>query len=87
MSYQIEPLDREEYATLCWLSERGYDAGILDSVSVELTDDDGAILGPIPEHVAWEINERYNEDPHAFLTCNGSESLAEKLYKFINSIV
>ena len=81
MAYEIEPLDEEEYETLCWLSDRGYDAGICEHVSgpgEEIT---------LTEPQAWEVLESIDEDPHAFLASNGSESLAKKLYKFIDSVV
>jgi len=81
MAYKIEPLDEEEYETLCWLSDHGYDAGICDHVN-----------GPgeettLMEPQAWEILEAIDEDPNAFLSSNGSRSLAQKLYKFIDDVV
>ncbi len=86
--YQIPKLTKEEYATLCWLADRGYDAGILKAAGVEEeTDDGGAVLGTIPEHKAWEIQKNIEDDTHAFLASNGSVSLARKLWKFLYSIV
>jgi hypothetical protein len=88
MSYRIERLTSEEYATLCWLADRGYDGGILAAAGVEEeTADGGAILGEISEPDAWEISDDINADPHAFLTCNGSDELADKLLAFVNSII
>ena len=85
--YLIEPLDSTEYATLSWLSDHGYDAGILDAV-VSCERDDGLIgLSGIPESVAWGIRDAIDADPHAWLACCGSRSLAEKLNTFVESIV
>lgn len=86
-AYTIEPLDKKEYATLSWLSDRGYDGGILELTSGEETDDGGYKFESIPEHVAWQIKDNIDEDEHAFLTSNGSRSLAEKLLAFIDAIV
>lgn len=86
-SYTIEPLDKTEYTTLCWLADHGYDADILSLTSGEETEDGGYKSDPIPEHVAWQINDVMDENPHAFLSSNGSKSLADKLYKFLDSIV
>ena len=86
--YRIAPLTKTEYATLVWLSERGYDAGILKTAGIEKELFDGTVvLGSIPEHKAWEIKENYDQDPNAFLTSCGSEGLKEKLYAFMDRIV
>lgn len=86
--YSIEPLTPTEYETLRWLSARGYDAGILDAAGVEEELADGrVVLGTLSEPEAWQINENIEEDPHAFLTSNGSRGLATKLQKFLDSIV
>lgn len=86
--YQIPRLTKTEYATLQWLADRGYDAGILEAAGVEEEYDDGSVLlGLIPEHKAWGITEEYEADPRAFLASSGSRSLNEKLYRFLDSIV
>jgi hypothetical protein len=85
MTYKISDLDKEEWATLCWLDKRGYAAGITKFFSEN--DDGGATCRKIAEHEAWEVSETIEEDRHSFLACNGSRSLAEKLFKFLNSIV
>lgn len=86
--YLIAPLSRQEYATLRWLSNHGYDAGILDAAGVERERaNGGVVLGRIPEHKAWEISERIEEDPGAFLASNGSRTLATKLLSFVDRIV
>jgi hypothetical protein len=86
-AYQIEDLNKKEYATLCWLSDHGYDGGILDLADGEVTEEDGYKFKPIPENVAWQIAEKIEEDPHAFLASNGSRSLGDKLMKFLDDIV
>src|ERR1700692_2187795 len=86
-TYKIEDLNKQEYATLSWLSDHGYDAGILELISGEEKEDGGYKFDPIPEHVAWEIMDRRNEDEDAFLTSNGSRSLGEKILEFMDAIV
>ncbi len=85
MSYKIEPLDREEHCTLHWLSERGYDHGIYQKLAGNEIADGGYEFDSIPEHVAWEFMDALDDE--AFLTCNGSRSLARKLLAFLESIV
>lgn len=84
MAYRIE-LWREEYTTLCWLAERGYDGSILDNCTVDENGPDVTL--ELTEAQAWEVNECVNDDPDAFLTCNGDKQLARKLQTFLNSIV
>lgn len=86
-AYKIDDLTPEELKTLMWLSDRGYDAGIFELAPGEETEDGGYRFEEIPENVAWEIQEKYNDDPDAFLTSNGSRTLAEKLNRFLESIV
>jgi len=86
-TYKIESLTKEEYETLLWLSDRGYDAGILELISGGQTEDGGYTFEPIPEHVAWQINDNIAEDEGAFLTSNGSRSLEEKLFAFLEKII
>jgi hypothetical protein len=83
--YTIEDLDKTEYVTLIWLNCHGYDAGILDFFSEN--DDGTASCRPIEEHEAWTIKEAIEDDPDAFLACNGSRSLSSKLFTFLDSIV
>jgi hypothetical protein len=85
MGYRIEDLDNEEWDTLCWLNARGYDAGIAQFFTE--SDAGTATCRVIAEHEAWQVNEAVDEDKEAFLACNGSETLREKLWDFINSIV
>ncbi len=86
--YSIERLDKTEYATLRWLADRGYDAGILDTAGVhEEHEDGGATLGDVVECDAWTITGAVDDDPDAFLACCGSRSLAEKLRAFLDAIV
>ena len=36
---------------------------------------------------AWDVNECVNDDPHAFLTCCGSEALKDAFVSFLDKIV
>ena len=83
--YKIEDLDKEEYQTLLWLADHGYDGDIMELTTGEEKEEGGYRFDPIAEHLAWEIKE--NSEQHGFLTSNGSHSLADKLWKFINNIV
>jgi hypothetical protein len=83
--YTIKDLNKTEFQTLIWLNNHGYDADILDYFGEN--DDGSATCGPIEEVDAWNIKQAIDDDPDAFLSCNGSKSLASKLYAFLESIV
>lgn len=86
--YRIPRLTKREFATLEWLSDRGYDGGILEAAGVEEEYPDGSVqLGDIPEPAAWEIHNNVEEDPGAFLSSSGSEGLNDKLIGFLDAIV
>lgn len=86
--YKIERLTKREYDTLAWLADHGYDGSILATAGVEEEHSDGGVtLGAMTEPQAWIIQEYIEEDPDAFLASNGSRTLAEKLHKFLDSIV
>ena len=86
--YRIPRLSKRAFATLEWLSDRGYDAGILDAAGVEEEYPDGSVqLGDIPEHRAWDVKEYIEEDPDAWLASSGSRELNEVLQNFVDSIV
>jgi hypothetical protein len=86
--YFIPQLTKTEYATLKWLSDHGYDGGILEAAGVEEEyDDGGAKLGGLTEFEAWTVKDSVDEDPHAFLASSGCRSLNEKLWKFLDQIV
>ena len=86
--YRIPRLSKTEFATLEWLSARGYDRGILDAAGVSEEFPDGSVqLGDIREHEAWSIRDNIEEDRHAFLTSSGSDSLNQILWDFEDSIV
>jgi hypothetical protein len=86
--YKIARLTKVEYATLQWLADHGYDGDILRTAGVEEEHaDGGATLGAMTEPEAWHINDYIESDPDAWLASNGSRSLADKLYAFINKIV
>lgn len=84
--YRIETLNAEEYATFLWLIDRGY-AGDFGALEGERLENGGWRFEPLPEHIAWQVRESVEQDRHAFLTCNGSASLAEKLNSFLEAIV
>lgn len=86
MSYRIPPLDAKEYRTFLWLIDHGY-AGDFGTLEGERNDADGWNFDPIPEHVAWGILDSVEDNQEAFLACNGSSTLAEKLHAFLESIV
>jgi hypothetical protein len=81
-------LNRVEYATLAWLADRGYDGGLYDfaSHSENPEDENGATL-VLDESAAWAFRDYVDEDWHAFLACNGSATLAEKMMDLYNEIV
>lgn len=86
--YHIPRLTRTEYATLEWLSDRGYDGNILNIAGVEEEYPDGSIqLGDLTEPQAWRFSQYIEEDPDAFLVSSGSKGLNEKLINLWQSIV
>ena len=86
--YRLERLTAREFATLEWLADRGYDGDLLRLAGVDDEAADGSIrLGALTEAEAWQFNENVEEDPHAFLSSNGSASLREKMYRLLDAIV
>lgn len=73
--------------TVTLSSEDGYDGDFLrlSSETEELAD--GSVVYRFTEPAAWAVAENVQENPHAFLTCCGSESLAEALIRFLGRIV
>jgi len=86
--------------TLLWLADRGYDGDFwkLSSLSHyegpdgmerdadQENDSDTVWVFTLSEPDAWEFQANVNEDPYAFLACNGSETLAEALCGLLNEI-
>ena len=86
--YRLERLTKREFATLEWLADRGYDGDLLRLSGVEEEAPDGSVLlGALTEAEGWQFNENVEEDPHAFLTSNGSAGLHEKMYRLLDSII
>ena len=85
MCYKIEDLNSSEWATLCWLDARGYSANIAQFFTEN--EDGTATCRNIAEGDAWQVKEDVEADDDAFLACNGSEGLSQKLWAFISSIV
>ena len=92
MAYRITLTDKE-YETLCWLSDRGYDAELLDLATLESTPEDELPEAPnvyvlvMSEPTAWTWNENIEADRHAYLTCLGPGDLMDKLIALEQSIV
>lgn len=91
-AYIVQIASERDQITLEWLNARGYDAGFLDEATFlgrERKPDgtDGPYVYGLKEHQAWEVNRLYQDDPGAFLACNGSDTLNSALLGFIDSIV
>jgi hypothetical protein len=83
-------VDREEHATIEWLNDRGYDADLW-KLSIIVTSDEAFNETDEDTDKAFFLRydllaslgrtflERIAEDTTAYLTCNGSDSLADKL--------
>ena len=83
-------LDKREHATIEWLNDHGYDASLWDRCSIDTSTADGTELDHdiddaeyfryrLPRELARAWLEEIEEDRCAYLSCNGSHSLAEKL--------
>lgn len=78
-------LTKDEYIALRdWLSPRGYDANMYETMSWEAKESN--YVGTCQEHEAWSIKEAYEEDPHA-LGAIATPALTSKMVHFINAIV
>jgi hypothetical protein len=100
-AYTVRIVGERDYATLCWLSDRGYDGGFLgvarleriegpNGVAIDEPDDmgsDGVRVYSLTEPEAWTVREYVDEDPCAFLACCGSDTLARALLGFLERIV
>jgi len=97
-AYTVRIVGERDYATLCWLSDHGYDAGFLELATLERVetpdgteiDDDGSdtvrVYG-LSEPEAWNFKDEYDADPCAFLACCGSSTLTEALVRLLDCIV
>ena len=81
---------QSDQETLEWLYARGYDAGFLDQAElVDESSNNGVRVNVygLTEASAWAVNDAVKEDPVAFLTCCGSDTLSGALLAFVDSIV
>jgi len=86
--YKTKPLSERDYTTLLWLADRGYDGGVFENCdAVEPNDDGDGFTLHFTEVSAWEIRDTIDDDPHAFLACCGSDTLATALRSMIETIV
>ncbi len=87
MAYKIE-FDEAEKTTADWLDDHGYFGDFFKHARLVSSPEDGTLYQyEVDETGAWLINEYVQDDYHAFLACNGSHSLAEKMRVFLDSIV
>lgn len=88
IAYNVTLTEREK-DTADWLSDRGYLGRFFENATLLESPEDGRAdyLYGLSEVGAWDFQESAEEDMHAFLTCNGSTGLAEKLHKLLDSIV
>lgn len=84
-AYSIEILD-SDWHTFVWLSERGYD-GDMYFLSDTIEQKDGFCVLSFEEPQAWDVNECISDNPDAFLTCCGSETLSKAMISLWQSIV
>ncbi len=87
MSVYSITIDDNDLLTLRWLQDRGYDADLCKLTTIEYRDDGMAVISFETEAKAWEWKECVESDPEAFLTCCGSDTLRDKLFKLLDSIV
>ncbi len=88
-TYTVGPLWERDITTLEWLNDRGYAGNILSPGSCTCVFDDktGTYTLHLTEPQAWEFNRYVDEDPDAFLTCNGSITLEDALRGLLEKIV
>lgn len=78
-------LDETEYKTLEWLADRGYDADLLALVDDQEEWTDSIVL-KWNESSLHMAQDAVDSDPHAFLTCCGSDSLRRKLLALLDKV-
>ena len=90
-AYHLDIVSERDWVTLLWLDERGYAGSTLLHGSQTIGPDDEhpriAYRLSFQEHEAWSVQEYIERDPVAFLTCNGSPTLADAFRDFLSSIV
>ena len=91
--YTISLNEREQH-TADWLSDRGYLGNFFDVAKLTLVpeENNGEWQYTLTEPAAWEFHDSImdaesGELDEAFLSCNGSRTLASKLFSLIESII
>jgi len=79
-------LTADELKTLLWLEARGYTANLYKHADIEEAGPNGTTILRYSEPAAWQVQEEYEQDTEAFLTCAGPE-LVNKIYDFLNRII
>lgn len=85
--YTIVIENERDQITLEWLAAHGYDARFLELADLQIVRADGRRIYTMTEPAAWDFLATIADDPHAFLTCNGSPTLAAALTEFEGEIV
>jgi hypothetical protein len=88
MAYTIE-FTQKEKDTADWLHDHGYFGCFFDVARLQESPEDNGTSWKysLTEPAAWGFNDSVEEDWHAFLTCNGSQTLADKVLGLLESIV
>ncbi len=87
MAYKLE-LDETENTTAQWLDNHGYFGDFFKHATLVSSPEDGTLYQYVlTEADAWQVQEYIENDIHAFMACNGSHSLAEKMRILLDSIV
>lgn len=91
--YRLE-LAVGDVQTLRWLADHGYDAGLWDRLYLEHAPDECdhadcrlPYLYSLSEPDTWAWVEAIAADPHAYLTCNGSQTLTNALRHLEESVI
>jgi len=101
IAYKVRIRGESDFATLCWLSERGYDGGFLELATLDAVEapdgaernedredeEDSVRVYGLTELEAWKFKDHFNDDPNAFLACCGSPTLQDSLVGLLNEIV
>lgn len=80
-------LTQRELDTAYWLDARGYLGQFFVNAVPQSSDTEDEHVYTLTEAAAWEFAASVESDYHAFLTCNGSDTLREKMHTLLNTIV
>ena len=78
--------NERDQITLEWLADHGYDGGFLDLAAFQGRSGLRYVYS-LAEHDAWTFQENVDDDPGAFLACNGSDTLNTTFLQLLESIV